>query len=86
MATYKFSGDYDKVSAELKKTLETQKASFDASLNTLFKPKPAAKKPAAPTAPVNPHDWAQKADLSRSSRRDDGDTVRSRLQTSTRSR
>lgn len=86
MATFKFTGDYDKVSAELKKTLEAREASFQASLQAMFKPAPSAKPAAKPSAPQSPREWAQKAELSRSKARTDADTVRSRLQTSIRSR
>lgn len=86
LATFTFRGDYDEVSAELEKTLEAQKASFDARLNTVFKPKPSAKPAASPATPVYPRDWTQKAELSRSSRREESHTVRDRLRTTIRTR
>lgn len=86
LATFKFRGDYDEVSAKLEKTLEAQKASFDARLNTQFKPRPPAKPAASPATPVYPRDWAQKAELSSSSRREESDTVRDRLSTTIRTR
>ena len=88
MATFKFSGDYDKVSAELKKTLEAREASFQASLQALFKPtpSPSAKPTAQPSAPPSTRDWAQKADRRPPTKSDDNDTVRGRLRTTIRSR
>ena len=55
-ATFRFGGGYDKISAKLKKALEIQKATFDASVKTPFKPKLSAKCSASRSAPLSPRD------------------------------
>ncbi len=85
MSTFKLNGDFDKVSAELKKTFEKQEARFNASLETLFKPSPSAD-PAAPAGTHASAEWSSKEVRSRALNSEGNDSARDRLRNSIRSR
>ena len=87
MATFKFSGDFDKVSAELKKTLEAQEAKFNSTLQTLFKSESASMVPRVrATAPQTSPGQSSNSMGTRSSKSEDSGTARSRLRSSIRPR
>ena len=55
-ATFRFGSRYDKISAKLKKAIEIQKATFDASVKMLYQPKLSAKRSASRSALLSPRD------------------------------
>jgi hypothetical protein len=54
VANFTIKGDSDELAAQLKAKLEANDAQFNAQLDAIFKPAPAAKPEPAPAAPVGP--------------------------------
>ena len=94
MTNFTTKGNFDEVTAQLKKKLDADDAQFNAQLNAIFKPPPAAKaagksehaKPQAakPAAPQASKTQASKKEWSSLTRRPDGSgggggSMRSRL-------